>query len=116
MNEAIKLAIEKGGFGFGDFFLSATQNKTLKWRINEKFQQVILWDSPDYRESDVYKFSFNDVAMMSSFWQALGKALKWKIGPLGQPLWLYYAHRYFDSVLTGGDQEKFWNQLIGEKI
>ena len=69
------------------------------------------------------------------FWQALGKALGWpeksEIETIAkdirvegqksnadmrfysiQTTWLGYALKYFDLVLTGGDTEKFWKELL----
>lgn len=95
MNNAIKLAIEKGGYRGGNQF---TQE---------------------------YKRHYADPL----FWQALGKALGWKglvhkedgvecalrgRDPVDftYEKWQYHAHQYFDLVLTGGDTEKFWKDLI----
>lgn len=58
-----------------------------------------------------------------AFWQALGKALGWwdDIGQIpskmpkrriDQDPWNYHAHRFYDLILTGGDTEKFWADLL----
>ena len=26
--------------------------------------------------------------------------------------WVYYAHRFYDLILTEGDTEKFWNEIL----
>jgi hypothetical protein len=81
MNDAIKLAIEKGGY----------ENKPI-W-ITE-----------------------SDIILDPLFWQALSKALGWKEfagrGEGSYPIWKWQAHRYFDLVLTGGNKEKFWEELL----
>jgi hypothetical protein len=91
MNEAIKLAIEKGGY------------KT----VSEEH----------WKQYGVKEFIILDPL----FWQALGKALGWNEtdklahdlhSPDIEPLWYLFAMEYFDLVLTGGDTEKFWKELL----
>jgi len=94
MNDAIRIAIEKGGYD-------------------------------DTLESDAYRKII--YAQDPYFWQALGKALGWKDKMLYRLTDSMYerklsrkemseaeihAHQYFDLVLTGGDTEKFWKELI----
>lgn len=91
MNEAIKLAIEKGGYrpdGYSSFDNYAPSQKT-QAIVKMKFKERIVLDP--------------------KFWQALGKALGWKNYVI--PEWHQYAHQYFDLILTGGDREKFWEEL-----
>lgn len=102
MNEAIKLAIEKGRYIF----------------------RGVKHNNFDYKR--------DTVVLDPLFWQALGKALGWietgkhfrryehddyeecsqciEYGESSQ--WIHYAHQYFDLALTGGDTEKFWKELI----
>lgn len=63
-----------------------------------------------------------------SFWQSLGKALGWteygeyeidrksdyELGLTGYygDEWALEAHRFYDLILTGGDTEKFWQELL----
>lgn len=106
MEEAIRTAIEKGGY---------------------KDQ---LW--PEAYESLAVQ---NMVALDPLFWQALGRALgredskcSSKCGSVypeyvngcvrcgkgidPDPNMLYHALRYFELKLTRGDEEKFWKQLL----
>jgi hypothetical protein len=64
-----------------------------------------------------------EIALDLSFWQALGKALRWPL--LGQPYylgnhwcerewWQYKAIKFYDLILTGGDTEAFWKELLKE--
>lgn len=67
-----------------------------------------------------------DIALDKTFWQALGKALKWgehwTVRTYGDEkdymrrdiieTWRYWADYYLDIVLTGGDTEKFWVDLL----
>ena len=110
MNEAIKLAIEKGG-------LDVSQVVPLS-----------LWAG----KQGWAKLATEQMFVTSHlFWQAVGKALEWEerykyylsfvenecCGCSGgiydiKPEWQYHAHQYFDLVLTGGSTEKFWKDLL----
>jgi hypothetical protein len=57
------------------------------------------------------------IALDPSFWQALGKALGWEKAnrETRTEIWLEWkwnAHRFYDLVLTGGDTEKIWKELL----
>jgi hypothetical protein len=93
-NEAIKLAIENG------------------W--NAKLGSVVVMSGA--------------FALEATFWQALGRALGWKkvvdadlfYSPAASEKvmkagWLYQALRYHELVLTGGDTDKFWKDLLKEE-
>jgi hypothetical protein len=98
MTEAIKLAIEKGGYIPGQYVYK------------------------DLADDDLHTLSFvpDEVHVLNPlFWQALGKALGWseETNPAaGNPKlwygdWKQKAHQYLDLLLTGGDTEKFWKEL-----
>jgi len=70
-------------------------------------------------------------ALDPSFWVALGKALGWKRFAIiqwydnfgskkereiyrGVESWLFQARRFSSIVLTGGDTEAFWKELLVE--
>lgn len=59
-------------------------------------------------------------ALDPDFWVALGKALGWNTSRY-EPIvkeryeWEGNAHRFYDLILIGGDTEKFWQELLGEK-
>lgn len=71
-----------------------------------------------------YPWYEHAIALDPTFWQALGKALGWReeewhptrTYPDGsQKTWAGYmphAHRFYDLILTGGDTEKFWSDLL----
>lgn len=111
MNEAIKLAIEKGGYF----------ERILKLAIDE----------------GEYKFNglpgVSQITQAPLFWQSLGKALGWEelvcsddglmhpipseICRVGMyvgwiPKWHYMALEYFDLLLTGGNTEAFWKEIL----
>lgn len=100
MNEAIRLAIEKGGL------LAGRKTRVTKNYVFADREDAIKWD----------RWSFAEIVLMPSFWQALGKALWWeKKGRLNYRrgyVWLYYALSYHEMLLTGGDVEKFWKGLL----
>lgn len=62
------------------------------------------------------------LALTRTFWECLGKALGWPphlnykshqkvLGTYG-PQWRVESHRLYDLILTGGDIEKFWEELV----
>jgi len=119
INKAIKLAIEKGGYVKGGW------DSGIKW--NPKFGEngIKSWNG----SLPVY-IAYAEIILDPEFWQSLGKALGWEedevvpydLSKLDKfewiirfhrlPRWRFNAQRYFDLVLTGGDTEKFWNNLL----
>lgn len=106
MNEAIKLAIAQG------WTTKCCLNVEKNWR----------WYKPEITQDPL-------------FWQALGKALEWKHGFVNihyegmvkdeegntddsishvdqRPFWAYKMIQFMDIKLTGGDEDKFWKDLI----
>ena len=93
-NEALKLAIEKGGY------------KELPKRYNERFE--------------VYEFDNQAILLDPLFWQALGKALGWggrnneeymnNIWP--QEEWLYHWHGFIYWIAEGKPADSFFKKLI----
>lgn len=102
MNEAIKLAIRKGGYRF------AFSNK------KESLDYSDYVGSPE-------ETSYDEIVLDPLFWQALGKALGWDETNMlsyglryGKevPESVGKALQYFEVALTGGDTEKFWKELL----
>lgn len=113
MNEIIKLAVEQGEY------------MNLK-KHSLKFEKLI--DPPTEEE----------IVLDPLFWQALGKALGWSgfkfyfegkwqytddptiqvqsRTPFVYETWLANALDYHKLLLTGGDTEKFWEDLLSEKL
>lgn len=66
-----------------------------------------------------------EIALDPTFWQALGKALGWNEFEAKES-WKNYAtgevlkvgrdhreaHAFYDLILTGGDTEAYWNELL----
>lgn len=120
MNEAIKLAIEKGGYKpeykdcvvYIDDFLGHQYSKFVD------------------RRGDIEKWATAEIFADPLFWQALGKALGWdeihaknpenniciknKSGSITyfDDCDIYHAMRYMELILTGGDTEKYWQSLL----
>jgi hypothetical protein len=83
---------------------------------------------------DLPVYAHAQIIIDPDFWQALGKALGWlnhcpanidhkpTTNPLecpecgcsynGAQIWKDSAHRFYDLILTGGDTEKFWDDLL----
>lgn len=91
-------------------------------RVNQNANLIAIvekeWE--EYITYNVYR-----IALDPTFWQALGKALGWEKEYMrvnwGQeevssvPLWEFYAIKFCGLVLTGGDTEKFWQDLLQDK-
>lgn len=66
-------------------------------------------------QNDAYTYEWCCVvALDPTFWQALGKALGWGYydNESGERVELRNAHRLYDLTLTGGDTEKFWQEIL----
>lgn len=98
MNNAIKLAIEKGGYKYGH-------------GVDGDYET----DGWSYQE--IIDEARDKVILDPLFWQALGKALGWGTTTASNNFgyknsWQYYAHQYINLILTGGDTDKFWKELL----
>lgn len=114
--QAIKLAIEKGGY------LPRQGCSDLKSIITDVSGREFIWQNLNNR--DVVTPSA-EVFMDPLFWQALGKTLGWfyKDGqPVAKylnndpkrtpmPMHIYYAHRWLDARFDNKEDE-FWKSLI----
>ena len=62
-----------------------------------------------------YEATYADIALDHSFWQALGMALEWEGAIDRRPFateWENYAHAFYHRILTGGDTQAFWDELL----
>lgn len=82
MNEALKIAIEKGGY-----------DSDVHWATN----------LPEYAKSQFI--------VDPDFWKAIAKAKGFTYG-LDTGQWAIFAHDYLDVVLTNGDTKEFWKDLL----
>lgn len=127
-NEAIKLAIEKGGWQPYKLKQKATELMLLRTRSDYFRKRLEINNSTADEVIELEKLwnqYVTDVSVLDPlFWQALGKALGWKkrltnkwlihnleIGK-NEETWRFYAHQYFDLVLTGGNTDKFFKELL----
>lgn len=120
MNDAIKLAIEKGGYKYLDLPLLRVEPTT-------NALICLVWRGDQFSKNGEEKDLVHPAVITTDplFWQALGKALGWeqylesggrnKYGDDEFDLsWKVYAHKYLDTVLTGGDTEQFWKELLNK--
>ena len=71
-------------------------------------------------EAGVVEFWWQQIALDTSFWQALEKNVGWgasgisgaRANGVEMLAWQALAHRFYDLILTGGDMEKFWADLL----
>lgn len=120
MNEAIKLAIEKGGY---KPYTWMTEKSVL---VREEYTGYHLWLFKDGGLNAPAIFS--EILIDPLFWQALSKALGWSDGTeeLSTLIkkakrvnkcvwqiqsWQYHAHRWLDAHFEGTEEE-FWESLI----
>ncbi len=88
------------------------------------------WKSPTHYYWRDYQ---GGVVIDPLFWQALGKAKGWNVEHITKDgdtaknhrgyricskfcgkEWLYHSTQFFDLLMTGGDIEKFWEDLISK--
>lgn len=106
-SEAIKLAIEKGGY-------TPKEYVERNYFASKKGTRL---------QSTGANPSESEIVTDPLFWQALGKALEWEIGTKvdgnGDTYewpceWLYRALRYHELKLIGGNEETFWQELLSK--
>lgn len=122
INEAIKLATEKGGY---KPYTWMTEKSVL---VREERTGYHLWLFKDGGLNAPAIFS--EILIDPLFWQALGRALGWTEidvynsdashdgdwDRLMQNEWQYHAHRWLDSHFEGQQSEQdFWESLIKQK-
>lgn len=99
MNEAIKLAIEKGGYLKGPYWWPVQKPKGIELRGDDQ--------DKEFR-------TVEQIILDPLFWQALCKAK-----PLNgeqdiwdeTPTWIFIAKRWFNSRLKGKEDE-FWESIL----
>lgn len=116
MNEAIKLAIEKGGY----------KPDIEKLGRVSYCKDGIVWQKG---YSDFETIHHSTITLDPLFWTALGKALGWgklfhrdgeecalKSDPVDFTYkeWQWHAHQYFDIKLTQGNEDEFWKGILND--
>lgn len=139
MNDAIKLAIKKGGYDFekkeNDGLIPPLKFSRSEFRIHSKYKELMVralyLDAQGKEYGSWVRFEqwarnhANRCILDPLFWQALGKALGKARQYVGsnpfdfggskpKRWWKVKAHQYFDLVLTGGNTEKFWKELLNQ--
>jgi len=92
MNEAIRLAIDKGGYSL------MYPNRTLQYHRHVCTQDPLFWKSLGK------VLGWKDYGSVERL-EALYAGLTPKD-------WKTTAHRYLKIKLTGGDEEQFWKNLL----
>lgn len=110
MEEVIKLAIEKGGYEpFKTLHIEYCK------RVNYMSDCLVV----EPGSGGMASRNNTDILLDPEFWQSLGRGLGWPkyhYTDVGETVdyWLGEALRYFELKLTGGDEAKFWQELINE--
>lgn len=117
IEEAIKLAIEKGGY-FG--------GKISEW--SDVPGVIGIWTYPNAQNTVTGSFfNLDDISLDPLFWQALGRGLgetqkqEKKLRDdeelsgyhiIRQPWWEAIALQYFKLKLTNGNEQEFWTNIL----
>lgn len=125
-SEAVKLAIEKGGYGMEKY-----GSDTHEWintyvnRPEATEDSELSWENVkarDFIQNRIDEANNTDTLLDPLFWIALGKSLGWDKGDYltadewrGVNVWQHYAMRYFATKLSGGNEEQFFNELLKGK-
>lgn len=96
-NEALEKAIEGGWLG-----------------VDLPSSSMFVWSESRYGANYEHAGACA-IALDPSFWQSLAKALEWQEwnenwGVDGKGY--VHAMRFYDLILTGGDTDKFWRDLL----
>ena len=108
MNEAIKLAIEKGGWKPEYKGLVIYPDEYDGSYIGRLHYKVF-----SKRGDTIDKLTPAEITSDPLFWQALGKALGWAEEYVDfANNWRTNWHRYIDCLADNGDAEKFFKDLL----
>lgn len=91
MEQAIRLAIEKGGYDINSLGL---------YKSGDTFETWLRLDADNDKDG---------IVLDPLFWQALGRALGWS-----ERAWFHESCEWFRLKLTGGSEEKFWDSLLNK--
>lgn len=82
------------------------------WHFKRHANQWILEQAEEKEKGSLYA-TYDDAALDPEFWQAVTreKEVILQNGPHGN-IPHYYAMRFYDLILTGGDTEVFWKELL----
>lgn len=125
--EVIEKAIE-GGWQGGDYWELSHRDVCNEY-------QIVPNDGTDAVYHGKLKTRSQCIALDPSFWQSLGSALGWAKEGLGvcvgcgrgnerdcrcdqdNPIddeWHYHAMRFYDLILTSGDTDAYWKELLAK--
>ena len=112
---AIEKAIERGWKIPGDVRM---QELGRVGNVNKTTASFHVWLGSEKETVGVVSCPLSAIALDPTFWQALGKALGWgdsHSDALGRAEWRLNAWRFYDLIFSGGDTEKFWQELLANK-
>lgn len=114
--EAIEKAIEGGWEAFGHCSPTCPEPATFEVSVDGIY--VIFHEDNSVVEHAIDNVGYpaERIVLDASFWKSLGKALGWEeLTEQGNPSgtgWYYRASAFLDLVLTGGDTDAFWKELL----
>jgi hypothetical protein len=103
------------------------------WKESMEVDKVVVtpppfFGNPDFTQIGIvvlhhadqyWIISLAEVALDPAFWRALGKALGWEDDEQGVfraayslYMWHFHARTFCDTILTGGDTKKFWDDIL----
>lgn len=88
--------------------------------------KIVKQEPLEMRRKNSEHISHTQAALDPLFWQALGKSLGWEMIWNGQYMntrhnpkelvmvegWEYNAHRLYDLILTNGDTDAYWEEIL----
>lgn len=103
LNEAIKLAIEKGGY-------DPTIYSVYKMIFHK--DGTISFIDNSVKNGNVEIKTSQDFFLNPEFWQALGNALGWPPNHTAYEGWKNRWHDFIDHLADGKDAESFFQELL----
>ena len=100
-------------------FFPAEQDGEVVTKWNPFWIKVLI--TTTYRDNKPFKkieqVGWQQIAFDLGFWKALGKELGWmdcdcETKTCAARWWLSNAQNFFTRVLTGGDLQKYWEEIL----
>lgn len=121
IQQAIQLAIEKGGYDIG-----ISVNEMTRMDFDSALSDGKFYVHFFNHESEMFTFNLYRTFLDPLFWQALGESLGWdrekKIrmryyGSIQahdewQQKWQFYMHRFIDHLIEGKNAESYFEALL----
>lgn len=125
--QAIEKAVERGWKPKLDIPEAEVTFVSVKGDISS-FHYRHYWEDA-VKDEGINDFSLHEIALDTTFWEALGKALNWNgqswqmylrpvsgreaiLLPFGIATHVAYGTLFAYLVFTGGDVDKFWEEIL----